>query len=182
MGSNLWGDDFEKICHWFSLPNTLPKGSVFFFPGNSLFFGFFWGKSSEWVKNPFFFFSGPGKKKRAFHLSEWVKVNFSWEKKNRNLAKSGRKKKTSQTWFSLIKNKESPKFLSEWLTNYSWEEKKNTCFFFLPLFRKKKKTLFPNLSEWVTPKLIPGKKNATFGLTTNVFMNFTRFRDFFSWA
>ena len=32
------------------------KGSVFFFPGNSLFFWVFWWKSSEWVKKAFFFF------------------------------------------------------------------------------------------------------------------------------
>ena len=56
------------------------------------------------------------------------------------------------------------KILSEWLINFSWG-KKNICFIFFPLFRKKNKTLFANLSEWVTPKLIPEKKNGTFGNT-----------------
>ena len=62
----------------------------------------------------------------------------------------------------LYKNKGSQKFLSEWLINYSWEKIKNVCFFFSNFSEKKKKTLFQNLSEWVTPKLIPGKKIATF--------------------
>ena len=44
-------------------------------------------------------------------------------------------------------------------------------FFFFSNFSEKKKTLFQNLSEWVTPKLFPGKKkNRTFVIIYLVFL------------
>ena len=72
-----------------------------------------------------------------------------------------RKKITQVEHDFLKKNKGSQNFLSKWQINYSWEKIKKIFFFFQ--FFGKKKTLFQNLDVWVTPKLIPGKKNGTFG-------------------
>ena len=105
-------------------------------------------------KPVFFFFRCRKKKKHVFQTSEWVNLKlFRGKKKNKN----GReKKKNKPNLIFLNKNKGSQKILSEWLINYDWEKIKNT-------FSEKKKTLFRNLSVWVTPKLIPGKKKyATF--------------------
>ena len=132
------------------------KGSVFFFPGIVYFLGFF-GKNrvSEW-KTRFFFFR-TRKKKTRFSI-EWVSESklFRGKKKTKTMPKMAGKKNKPNMIF-LYKNKGSQKFLSEWLINYSWEKIKNMCFF-SNFSGKKKQTLFQNLSQWVTPELIPGKK------------------------
>ena len=113
----------------FSLPSI--KGTVFFFPRNSLFFRTFRKKSSECVKKPFFFFPRPEKKKQPFQMSEWVACKLFLGKK-----KHVQKSQNHCFFFFPLRGKKKTTFSnsSEWVTPKLFRGKKKT----VPLHGKKK--------------------------------------------
>ena len=145
-----------------SINTSYQRYRIFLFPGKSLTFAIFGQKSSEWVKNVYFFFpllyfffSAPWE-----WVSEW-NVNFSWEKKN---TKKCWKKKIHDQNSIMFENCLIYLFLTffcryyfffEWVAFKLFLGKKNTTLFFLA---EKKIQNSLKSSEWVGYKLFRGKK------------------------
>ena len=146
--------------------SALDKGTVFFyFPGIVRFFAFL--RNIEWMNEKvvffyfrFVFFFFPPK----IWMNEWPKMTyelFRGKKKNKKHRKKCGKKKKQASFIKKIGTSSK----SDWMTDELFLEKKKTsCIFFFPASRKKKKTRFSDLNEWMTNVHGRGKKKNTIPL------------------
>ena len=132
---------------WGKVSFGLYKGTVFFFTWKSLFFDTSGEKSSEWVKSGIFFLPRLYFFFRPLRTSERVGSKLFLGKKKYTFLLE--KKNTPQKCKNTFLSRGAAAQPSEWLSNYFWEKKNTSVFFFFPELRKKKYTIFPKrVSEW----------------------------------